>query len=200
MLNSQRRRGVTLIELVVAIAVLAGLLALALPDVRDWMRNLKVRTAAESVRNGLELARMEALRRNQQVGFWLVRDSTSPVPTNACALSSTSAAWVVSVSSPAGHCGEDPSLTDAPQLVQRSTARENASDLVVAAKDAAGITSTQVLFNGLGQVQGGAGVSSIAQIDLESSGGGRKLRVTVEGGGAIRMCEIGVAAGDARAC
>lgn len=194
-------RGFTLVELVVAIALMAILLATVIPDVRDWVRGLKVRNAAESLRNGLELARMEALKRNAAVTFWTVADAGSRVPGNSCALSSSSPAWVVSVTDPSGSCGAAASLTDAPQLVQRSAAVENVNGLTVSASSATGAAATQVRFNGLGQVQAQAGIAAIQAIDVSLSGGGaRRLRVQVESGGAIRMCDLDVAASDPRAC
>ena len=193
-------RGASLIEVVIVMVIMAMMLSYVMPELRDWMQNLKVRNAAESVKNGLELARMEALRRNGRVGFWLVSDSAK-VPTNACSNASVSPAWVVSVDDPAGACGAAPSTSDAPRLVQRSTALENASGLSVSALDAAGGSADRVVFNGLGQVQAIAGAASIQTVDIEgSSGGTRRLRVVVEPGGAIRMCDRSVASSDPRAC
>src|SRR6266581_1628050 len=94
-----RQRGVTLIELVVTLAVLGLLLAVAMPEMSQWARNTRIRNAAESVQNGLSKARMEAMRRNQVTTYWMVSDRT-----NACALSSGSASWVVSVNDPSNLC------------------------------------------------------------------------------------------------
>lgn len=201
MLKLKRQQGVTLIEVIVVMVIFGVLLAAAMPQASEWMRNLKVRNAAESIKSGLDLARMEALKRNSNVGFWMVADSSSKVPTNACAVSSGSPAWVVSVSNPGGECGAAPSLTAAPQLVQRSTASENAANLTVSALSAAGAAANRVIFNGLGQVQTVAGSTNIQTIDVQaSSGTARRLRIVVESGGAIRTCDRDVAAGDARAC
>lgn len=201
MLKSAFQRGVSLIEVIVVLVIFSALLATVMPEIRDWMQSLKVRNAAESIKNGLDVARMEALKRNSTVGFWLVADAGSKVPGNTCALASDSPAWVVSVSNPGGECGAAASLTAAPQLVQRSTALENAAGLSVSATDNAGGAANRVMFNGLGQVLTQAGIASIQFIDLQaSSGSTRRLRVVVEPGGAIRMCDRDVAAGDPRAC
>lgn len=189
-----------MVEVAIVMVISAVMLAYAMPEMRDWMQNLKVRNAAESVKNGLELARMEALRRNSRVGFWLVSDSGS-VPSNTCANASTSPAWVVAVDDPAGACGAAPSISDAPRLVQRSTALERASGLTVSALDAGGGAADRVVFNGLGQVQAIAGTASIQTVDVAgASGATRRLRVVVESGGAIRMCDRDVASSDPRAC
>jgi type IV fimbrial biogenesis protein FimT len=55
----------------ITIAVLAILMTLALPGMGKWMRNGQIRTAAESLQNGLQQARNEAARRNVAVEFVL---------------------------------------------------------------------------------------------------------------------------------
>ncbi|MBB5203308.1 type IV fimbrial biogenesis protein FimT [Inhella inkyongensis] len=198
MLKQEFIRGMTLIEAVVVMALLVLTLALVAPSVADWIRDLRVRSGAESIKNGLSIARAEALRRNTAVGFWMVEDTGSRIPGNACVLSSQSAAWVVSISDPTAACGAAPSLTAAPQLVQRSKAEENSTALKVAAVDDAGNSINRVIFNGLGQAPA---VATRYTIDVEATNGqGRRLRVVVESGGLVRMCEHGVAAGDPRAC
>lgn len=201
MLSLQRQRGFSMVEMVVVMVIIGVMLAVAMPQASEWMRNLRVRNAAESIKSGLDLARMEALKRNSVVGFWLVADSTSKVPTDSCALSSSSPAWVVSVSDPEGKCGTAPSLTTEPQLVQRSTASENADNLTVEALSSTGDAATRVMFNGLGQVQTVAGTNSLQTIDVNATTGTtRRLRIVVESGGAIRTCDRDVSAGDARVC
>jgi type IV fimbrial biogenesis protein FimT len=63
------QRGFNLIELMVTIAVLGILLMVGLPAFTDWMQNLKIRSAAESIQNGLQVARSTAIARNTQVSL-----------------------------------------------------------------------------------------------------------------------------------
>ena len=119
----RRQRGVNLIEVIVALVVLGVLLALGMPAVGDWMASLRLRNAAESMRDGLERARVESLKRNSSVTFWIVADATSKAPGANCTQATNSPAWVVSVLNPAGKCDVNPSRTTDPQLVARSTAR-----------------------------------------------------------------------------
>jgi len=192
-------RGVTLIETIVVLVVLTVLLAQVMPAASDWIRGLKVRNAAESLRNGIERARMEALKRNSRVSLWMVADPSSRVPGNSCVLSSASPAWVVSALDPSGACATEPSLTDAPQLVTRSGASESADGISVSALSSTGGAANQVRFNGLGQVEVDA--NSIQIVDVTAANGsGRRLRVVVESGGAVRMCDRDVGSGDPRAC
>jgi prepilin-type N-terminal cleavage/methylation domain-containing protein len=60
--------GITLIELLVALAVLAVLLAAAAPAFTGLVDRLQLRGAADALYSDLLLARLEALRRNVPVG------------------------------------------------------------------------------------------------------------------------------------
>lgn len=64
-------RGLTLIELLVAVAIIALSATLAAPDIATMVASYKVRTAAEGLLNGLNYARAEAIRRNSAVSFAL---------------------------------------------------------------------------------------------------------------------------------
>lgn len=202
MLSSARpSRGFTLVELIIAVTLLAILMAMAMPSMRDWIRGIQVRGAAESLRNGVEIARMEALKRNSSVSFWMVSDPSSKVPGASCVLSSSSGGWVVSVVDPTSACNAAPDLSVSPQLVQRSGGLENPDGLTIAAVNAAGSAATQINFNGLGQVQNAADAIQTINVRSSASGDGtRALRVQVEAGGAVRMCDPAVGSSDPRAC
>ena len=58
-----------MIELCIGLAVLAMLIAFAVPGMRGWLLNSQLRSTAESIQNGLQLARSEAVRRNVFVTF-----------------------------------------------------------------------------------------------------------------------------------
>ncbi len=64
--------GFSLVELMVTVAVLSLLMVLAVPSFTEWIQNSRIRTAAESVQNGVQFARAEAVRRNARVEFALV--------------------------------------------------------------------------------------------------------------------------------
>jgi len=194
-----RQRGFTLIELVVTLTVLGLLMALGMPAMGEWMGSLRIRNAAESAQNGLGKARMEAMRRNQVVTYWIVTDKTS-----GCALTSVAASWVVSLDDPTGHCADAASAAATPRLIEAYGASDGAGDVAVAAKASlasGGAAATSVGFNGFGQVVNTG--TAIARIDLSSNtvASARKLSVTISPGGAIRMCDpLVVTVGDSRAC
>lgn len=73
----ERARGLTLIELMVTVAVLALLLASVAPSLGTWIGSQRVRNTASSLVAGLQQARAEAVRRNRPVSFWLVQGSNA---------------------------------------------------------------------------------------------------------------------------
>ncbi|MEJ5999139.1 GspH/FimT family protein [Paucibacter soli] len=169
-----------------------------LPEVTNWVRGISVRNSGESIKAGIERARMEALRRNTSMSLWLVTDPTGKNLTNACALDSNGTSWVVSGMDPGGKCAASPSATALPLLVERWASSDGANAVKVSATDANGDAADHVSFTSLGQVSPAPG--SATRIDIEHAKGGRSLRVTIDVGGAVRLCDPGVGADDPRRC
>lgn len=63
--------GLTLPELLLGITILGILASVGLPSFQSWTVDTKIRTAAESVLNGLQRARAEAVSRNTGIEFIL---------------------------------------------------------------------------------------------------------------------------------
>jgi type IV fimbrial biogenesis protein FimT len=194
-------RGFTLIEMAVVMAVMALLLFAAVPSITTALANTRIRNSTESLQSGLQLARGEAVRRNQNVTFWLVSTNTPNALDNTCTLSNTSASWVVSINTPAGHCADSPSTTSSPMIVNGRAAGD-ASKIEVAALQADGATAaTKVTFNGFGRV---ANADAVSQIDIDgpdTEGDYRALRVSITPAGLVRMCDPAVSnTNDPRKC
>ncbi len=201
-----RHRGFSLIELMVALAIMGMLVLLAMPSLFTWLTNIRIRNDGDSIITGLQTARAEAVRRNQSVSFWLVNLPDPTVLTNSCTLSSTDGSWMVSVSSPVGYCASNVNSTDitvnpAGVLAGRAMGGDSAKVSVAAVQSDGSTAGTFVTFNGFGRV---ASTSSIAKIDLKGIGGGkvyRNLRVVISATGAVRMCDpLVTSTTDPRSC
>ncbi len=201
-----RHRGFSLIELMVALAIMGMLVLLAMPSLFTWLTNIRIRNEGDSIITGLQTARAEAVRRNQSVSFWLVNLPDPTVLTNSCTLSSTDGSWMVSVSSPVGYCASNVNSTDitvnpAGVLAGRAMGGDSAKVSVAAVQSDGSTAGTFVTFNGFGRV---ASTSSIAKIDLKGIGGGkvyRNLRVVISATGAVRMCDpLVTSTTDPRSC
>ncbi len=188
----RRSKGFNLIELMVGIAVLGILFTLGLPSMSAWLQNAQIRTAAEGVVSGLNLARSEALRRNSTVRFQFTTTLTS-----SCALSLTGKNWVVSQADPTGLCNVSPSETVAPQIIQAKSSAEGTTNAIITATG-----GTSVTFSGLGRV---SGAGQMTQVDVTNTVGGacqgangigggpmRCMRIQITSGGQVRMCDPAV--------
>jgi len=171
--------GFTLIELAITLVILGILTALGLPVFTDWINNTKIRTAAEGIANGVQLARAEAVRQNLKVQF--VLDGTSGP-----------SAWTVSSVSSTGV------LT---QVQQRTN--EGSGNAIVGVLPSG---ATTVTYSGIGVITpNGDTTPSLTQIDVCSSaamlsGNMRKMRITIGTGGNVKMCDPQAAATDPRGC
>lgn len=188
-------RGFTLIELMVGLTIMAFLLMSGVPSISEWVRNSQIRSTAESILTGLHQARGEAVKRNESIRFQL----TSTLD-NGCAVSTAGTNWVINRTAnadttPAGLCGNDPSDSVAPYILQKTVAANSSSPLAVSA------TQPVVTFSGLGQqTQSNSPSYAVAQmtIDIKPSAAGtcltdggtqRCLRIVVSPAGQARMCD-----------
>lgn len=195
----ERARGLTLIELMVTVAVLALLLASVAPSLGTWIGSQRVRNTASSLVAGLQQARAEAVRRNRPVSFWLVQGSNAGAVDNSCAVNASGRTWVIALgsASPAGKCAPG---TSSNQIKAALAASGGGSDtaVTVSAVDPSGSASAVVTFNGFGQV---VNATPIRQIDVTGSSGLKAWRVVVSSGGQAKLCEPNVTTtGDPRSC
>jgi type IV fimbrial biogenesis protein FimT len=199
-----------LVELLVAMAILAFLLAIAIPAFGKWTQNMQIRNVAESIQNGLQQARAEALRRNTTVRFQLTTSTD-----NTCALSTGQANWVINLGTdttnpPFGACGKALmplgdsvwNTADSPYMVQTFNA-SGSPNVTVASNGAA--ASLLIVFGALGQV---VSPTSSTQWDVSNStgtcsaaGGSMTcMRIMVSVAGQIRMCNPNLTAGTPQGC
>lgn len=171
------QHGATLIEMLIGIAILAILITVGLPSYTEWIQNTQIRTATESVLNGMQLARNEAVRRNTNVQLAL----------------GTQSSWTINAINADSSTGE--------QIQSRAYGAGSTNVTVLVAP----ANATKITFNSLGRVA--ANADSITQLDFNvptsilADTASRKLRIVVKAGGNVRMCDPAVTdTADPRLC
>lgn len=172
-----RQLGMSLIELMVAIAVFTILAVMAFPVYTTWIANQQVRTATESVLDGIRVAQGEAIKRNQAVRFVL----------------DASEGWEVQ-------------LVSDDSVLRKSTIREG-SPKVAMTVTPAGTTTVVFDGLGRVLDKDQAPLAERVTIEVDSSmsvSDVRKLRVVIDtaaaSGAGIRSCDPKLSVGDPRAC
>lgn len=163
--------GVTLIELLIGLAILAILVTMGLPSFTTWTQNRQLRSAAESIQTGLQLARGEAVKRNTFVGFTMAGPDSS---------------WSVDVMNP-------------PQQIQSRSGIEGTPQAQIATTDPTiifnGLGKTSLAAGAVIQVTNPTGGT------CKPGGNMNCLNVTVSVGGQVKMCDpTVVSASDTRGC
>jgi type IV fimbrial biogenesis protein FimT len=190
------RRGFTLIELMIGLALMALMLTLAMPSFSTMLQNAKVRKMAESFVNGLQSARTEAVKRNQTIEFVLTTDETGPDEVASYTKDTSGRNWAIRVRDGADYT-----------FVESESGNETSNNPVTVTSTGAGFDGA-VTFTGLGTTT----LSNNVSFDIENPVGGacktasgdeviRCLRVVVTTSGRVRMCDPSIiAVGDTRAC
>lgn len=184
----------------IGLAILALLLSAGVPGFATFMQNSRIRNAAESIQNGLNMARAEAVRRNTNVQFVL---GTASSWTVECV---TAVADTANDADALPDCpGSSPAATT-PSSIQARSAAEGSTNVaitttqILAGTGAAAIApvfSGSLSFNGFGRAttlpsgnNATFDITNPAGGDCASAGGSmRCLRVVVTPGGQIRMCD-----------
>ncbi|MGV3582056.1 MAG: GspH/FimT family pseudopilin [Methylophilus sp.] len=160
--------GFTIIELMVVVAVMSILAGIALPSYNTWMRSIQIRNAGESIVNGLQKARGEAISRNANVKFTL----------------GVASSWVVGCQTVTASC---------PATIDSRSSNDGSKDVTVTPSPAG---TTMVTFNNFGRVVANNNASaSISSIDLSVVDGGKNMQVSIGLGGNAKMCDPSLTAG-----
>jgi type IV fimbrial biogenesis protein FimT len=186
-LGQRSQRGVTIVEMLIGLAIIALLTVMAVPAYNTWLQNSQIRNAAESVVNATNIARAEAVQRNTPTELRMGPGSS----------------WAVI-------------LQATGTQVQERPAAEGSVGVAVVINDLDGDgtadnAADRVTFNGMGWRVANADASpTISQLDFSNPTGGtckhvnngamRCMRVVIQAAGATRMCDPAVAIGDPRAC
>jgi len=168
-LASYSHVGFSLVELMVAVAVIGILAVFALPSYTIWIENTRIRNAADSINSGLQKARVEALKRNADVKFELGAGSE----------------WTIGCVSVTADC---------PDPIETRSVKEGSSASI--SVTATPVGSTILVFTSLGRVRSaleGAPEEPFTQLNIDNSSmsgtESRDLRILIDAGGAGKMCD-----------
>ncbi|QWT20690.1 GspH/FimT family pseudopilin [Bacillus sp. NP157] len=174
-------RGFSLIELMVTITILFILVTFGIPSFRDFLNNSRIRSAAESIQNGLREARNEAAQRGTNVRFELT--------------SGTGASWqVCQLKTTETTCATPTNIFDKRDATETNI---TVSASTASAKQASGQLGTAltggvpagVTYTALGRPSS-FNANSIARVDVYgTTTAGRRQVVLVSAGGMTRMCD-----------
>jgi type IV fimbrial biogenesis protein FimT len=194
--------GFTIVELMITLLVVAIMLRIAMPAFATWIGNVQLRGSAESVINGLNLARAEALRRNARVLFTMAGDDGGATAWSICQVAA----------------GGTTCDTNLPVIQVRDggeesgRARAGATTTVALAESGAVATAlspgegmpASVIFDGRGRPLVAEGWANTVRIDVRNTSlpadEERRMVVLLGASGGARMCDPLTSAGDPRAC
>lgn len=159
--------GVTMVELAVGMAITVMLLALAAPSFKNWIQSSQIRTAAEAIQNGLQLARAEAVRRNTQVTFSL----------------GTGSAWTVGCVAASDTC---------PAAIQSRPAGEGSANAGVDADQTSIVFNGLGRITPMPAGDLNIDITNSTGGACAPSGPMRCLRIVTSTGGQVRMCDPAV--------
>jgi type IV fimbrial biogenesis protein FimT len=178
-----QQQGFSLIELVVTVVVLMTVSMFAIPAFQTSIGNSQIRTVTESIKNGLQQARVEAIKRNTRVRFTLQANGAWQLGCVAQPVDAAAAAAVPAC----------------PAIISQKSAYEGSSANVTITADNLSVvfssfgTRDPAVANGLSRVD----VSSTQVAEAER----RALRIVLAAGGHARVCDPAVnTVGDVRKC
>jgi type IV fimbrial biogenesis protein FimT len=174
-----------MLELMVAITLLGMLMLAGMPSFTTFLRNSEIRSTAESISNGLRLARSEATRLNRPVSFTLAGGGDP--------------SWSINIFNPVTGALLQPPI----QQYKRFEVGHSAEAVITP------VSAVAITFNGLGRIVSPSPIATpnLQRIDVGTviDGEARSWRIYADDLHGVRMCDPDPALKalvppDARAC
>jgi type IV fimbrial biogenesis protein FimT len=191
-------RGLSLIELMVALAIFGILLMLAGPMYGQFMANHQIRNAADAMLNGVQQAQATAVQRNGHVCLIVTPRADADPPTKG--------GWQIVQDSPVDNCPEVPAPDPAPtNPIQVYKTQDGAPRAIVAP---APNGATMLVFDGFGRINDkladDTAYTPITCIKVTHSlAGTRPLNVAISSTGTgvgTKLCDPSVVSTDPLGC
>lgn len=172
---SRRQKGLTLVELILAVAIIGILASIGIPSFIAWIQNSKTRTVAESIMVGMQNARSEAVKRNTMV-FFELQPAGDP-----------GSLWTVGCNTVTATC---------PARIQGRSIAESASGATFSFNSTIG--ASKIVFDQFGRPTN-SGQITVDNTALASSDR-RPLRIILDIGGSTSLCDTKLSAPALGAC
>ncbi len=186
----RRCKALSLIELLITISVAAIILALGVPSMAHWMHAVQVRNSASDLVAVLQLARSEAITRNQDMRVTLGDAQGHTVWTLGCVTVTAS-------------CPRSLRALDAATRPARWGASPGTGAPALTTPLAAGLRMpASVTFNAYGAAPATGSGSEVNRIDVLHAADTtvRRLVVMLSASGMIRLCDPMAATGEPQSC
>ncbi|MDD4929106.1 MAG: GspH/FimT family pseudopilin [Gallionella sp.] len=195
------QRGMSLVEVLVSIAIVAIIVSIGIPNLTTWMQDTQIKSTAESILTGLQLARAEAVRQNAKARFQLTGTTGM-------------ASWKVTTQRlDRTDCNAGADLF--PCDVQNGQAKEGGANARVGVSTAAPGTvayttaiasgtgmsgSPSVVFDAFGRADSKS--TNITRIDVTNAvaTNARRMVITISDSGMAKLCDPSLPAANPRGC
>lgn len=199
-----KQTGATLLELVMAIAIVGVMMTFAIPAVVDWADNNRIKATADAMINGLQLAKMEAVRQNTQARFIL-----TDTPTFTTAAGGQAGDWEVCVADNTGsYIGNQgqfwigTEVGSTPPKIGVSTAALTGQVYTTPLTAGAGLTglvgacvgtttattNINVTFDAMGRSRAATNITRIDILNARPNNAKKRLVITINPQGQIKLC------------
>lgn len=186
-----RQHGASLVELIIGLGIMALLLLFGVPEYTVFMQNARLRSTAESLATGINLARAEAVKRNNRVEFVLTDEEPIAALVNALPASTSGMNWVVRERVSAGSYTFIEGKAGA-----EGSGRVDTTSVTITSTSADAAYAGTLTFTGFGALTTGQSV----QFQVANPSGGncahagtpgpmRCMTINVAPGGQVRVCD-----------
>ncbi len=186
----RRCEALSLVELLIAVSVAAIILALGVPSMAHWMHAIEVHNSASDLVAVLQLARSEAITRNQDMRVTLGDAQGRTV-------------WKLGCVTVTASCPRSLRVMDAATRPARWGASSSTSAPALTAPLAAGLRMpASVTFNAYGAAPATGSGSEVNRIDVlhVADTTVQRLVVMLSASGMVRLCNPMIAAGEPQSC